>query len=100
LVNGVPIADNWADLTDGNIADRLKRNENGQAIAGTNVWTATRANGTADGGSIDETCTNWTGTDRTGATGWSDSLDANWTDASGGVTNCTFSFPLYCFQQP
>jgi hypothetical protein len=100
LVGSSNIAENWDDLTNGSIATPLKRTETGQAIHSTNVWTSTLANGNSEGAGSEFTCGNWTNAAATAGTGWSDSVDAAWTDIGGGVTNCTFSFPFYCFQQP
>lgn len=95
LVNGVRVANNWADLTDGNLMARINITESGATVAGS-VWTNTTRTG-----AINNTrhCTNWTvGTSaQPGSEGTTGNADYSWTDET--YNNCNFSRRLYCFEQ-
>jgi hypothetical protein len=92
--DGVKIADDLTDLTNGNIDAALNRNEFGTTVApGTAVWTGvTSANGIAA-----ERCTNWSTTAGTGRRGSVTRYNGQWTDA--GTSSCNTTRPLYCFEQ-
>ncbi|MET0341542.1 MAG: hypothetical protein ABW252_11125 [Polyangiales bacterium] len=106
-VDGVVVADNWADLTDGSLDNAIDKNESGGAapagsvtcsFSGTaNVWT-----GSYDSGSIFgvRTCTNWTSTAGAplyGMAGSTAATDTNWGFACNAF--CNGSGALYCLQQ-
>jgi hypothetical protein len=100
LLNGVTIANSWADLTDGTLAAPITLAENGLSFndAGLRAWTNTLANGTR-GGTLNENCAGWT-TNANGADGDEGQVTAasdNWTDFAAGT--CNNQFHLYCFQQ-
>jgi cysteine-rich repeat protein len=105
-VNGVKVADNWADLIDGTLDSPIDVTETGGATPiGTftcqakSVWTGTNANGTLYNNGLNS-CTNWTSTvSNTGALwGYPDSAAGTWTIACSGGS-CGWQEPIYCFQQ-
>jgi hypothetical protein len=97
LVNGTPIAANWATLIDGGIDNPINLTESGGAPPVNLVWTKTLANGTFD--PDDTTCTEWSVADSNASAGGDTTRsDLGWTDSFGGLL-CTQSIPLYCFEQ-
>jgi cysteine-rich repeat protein len=104
-VDGVLVANNWADLIDGTIASPIDKTElNGAppvgntscAVGAVTVWSATTISGTLS--DPIRTCTNWTST--SGGSNWGRAIasDSTWTNwCSGGI--CSWSSPIYCFQQ-
>ncbi len=96
LVNGVTIAANWADLTDGALAAPIDLTEAGGAPAG-GVWTNTDANGQESLGG--HSCMNWISSSMasTGFIGTATLATEGWT--AGPVATCSFTHHLYCFQQ-
>ncbi len=109
LTDGTLIANSWADLTDGTLANAINIMETGVAIPGgttTYVWTATNADGTFHPRPTDPNgydCEDWTsvvvsaGADM-GYMGSASSATSTWTDWTS--LNCGNPFSrLYCFQQ-
>ncbi len=99
MVNGDVVADNWADLTDGNLDQRISRDQHGniRGDAGncySRVWTGTNTDGTATGNN----CNDWTSPIGGGTAGESDSAFAAWTNDVSGQ-GCGLRCPLYCFEQ-
>jgi LruC domain-containing protein len=111
--DGVRIADNWADLTDGAIQNPINVTETGDApMGGGNfIWSFTRTNGTPglfNNGSFacygtNCHCFNWTSTQTNNPTigsavgRWA-FMDDDWTDYSYG-NFCSSRYRLYCFEQ-
>jgi hypothetical protein len=106
-VDGVSVADSYADLIDGSINHAIYAMEDGSALplggGNAQIWTNTTISGTEESPGAD--CDNWTKADPdttlTGNIGISeeDRIDASWTD-QGSVQFCDFEFTrLYCFQQ-
>ncbi len=110
-VDGVKVAANWADLTDGTILHPIEADEQGgrprsaglEAIV--EVWTSTEGDGTL---SNNLTCNNWTSALDVlkGVSGNSTSSseagpgDAPWTSINkGNGKNCNLPLRLYCFEQ-
>ncbi len=112
LLNGTRIANNWTDLTDGNLQAPINVDETGtlrnQDWA---VWSATAYNGTRQSGSH---CGNWTITAQPnpnpnnywhyGGVGSNRSSSYSWTARSdGGIGDhdreCNTQQHLYCFEQ-
>jgi hypothetical protein len=99
LVDDTQVADNWDDLTDGDLDAAIDLDENGTFVSSyTYVWTGTDDDGTPI--SID--CNGWTVTGQNDA-GWIGHVifsDYRWTDggAPAGVV-CQALARLYCFQQ-
>lgn len=99
LVNGTPIAADWADLTDGALAAPINVTEFGVGAADTYVWTNTLPNGTAGGPLDGKDCGGWMGTPSGGGyIGRTFATNTQWT--SLGLLSCqTPPARLYCFQQ-
>jgi hypothetical protein len=99
-VDGVTVADNWADLTDGTLDAPITVTETGAVFddLGLRSWTHTLANGTA-GGVLNQNCLDWTSNDngQNGDEGQVAATSDNWTDFASGT--CNNDFHLYCFQQ-
>jgi hypothetical protein len=105
LVDGTVIANNWADLIDGNLVAKISKTELGGAVPVGNtvcggfptVWSNTTASGAlrSAGGS----CANWTSLGAQGAAWGNAGLSTSgWSDwCSGG--ECSSKSPIYCFQQ-
>lgn len=97
LVNGVTIANNWADLTDGTLAAPIRITETGTDPAATNTaFTNTNPNGTVY--STVNHCASWTvNTGDPVKNGDRRQTDATW---SLGVDSfCSNAVRFYCFQQ-
>jgi hypothetical protein len=100
LVDGTTIANNWADLTDGNLAAQISTSETG-VVESSAVWTHTLPNGTAGGSGLNVHCDNWlsTAVDARGDVGTSGSTASFWTDVISSGLCASFTLKLYCFQQ-
>jgi cysteine-rich repeat protein len=106
-VDGVVVADGWADLTDGTLDAPIDRTESGTALAAdpascvamefvdVRVWTGLASNGAHVGN-----CQNWT----TGAAfdkaqiGLANHADDLWTAAC--TSSCDQMLRIYCIEQP
>lgn len=109
LPDGSIVANDWADLTDGEIQRNIDRTEfNGAAPIGNTAcagggemhrtaWSATSASGTSQCGGSN--CSDWTSTSGSACWGWVNNTNnqawSSW--CSGG--SCGWLSPLYCFQQ-
>jgi len=95
LVDGSVIADDWDDLTDGQLSHAIDRDAIGELV-NNSVWTATMVSGEAvDGG---EFCSDWlVDDDSVGRVGSSSEVDFWWTNAPQPAF-CLSARPLYCFQ--
>jgi len=95
LVDGTKIADDWADLTDGDLAHAINRDESGALVSGSDVWTGTTSAGTGTssrcGGSFEQA---------TGAVDGTVGSTANkgleWTARAS--QSCNTSSRIYCFK--
>ena len=101
LPNDVQVADNWADLTScsGSCLDHaIDRDEFGNPVDGTKVWTATTSSGSWVGSGTPGDCASWTDEDEfeAGWTGLTNQTDNDWTD--WGNQSCATPGRLYCFQ--
>lgn len=96
LVTGTRIANNWEDLTDGSIQNRINRKASGGLPGPSDVtaWTGTDIDGTALGAN----CSNWTSDTGNGRAGSLLDKDASWTK-NPFANNCGQPWHLYCFQQ-
>lgn len=98
-VDGVRIADNWDDLTDGALQNPIEITENGETpLLYFIVWTNTKIDGTVFS-SLDH-CSDWTTSSDSywAAYGYFLETDSAWTTfASGGA--CSWVMRLYCFEQ-
>ena len=99
LTDGTVIAEDWANLTDGNLDSPININEFGVG-AGTpyRVWTNTNADGSANRSSSFQLCGNWTSNSSgfafVGRLDWATSW---WTFES--ASGCGIERHLYCFEQ-
>jgi len=95
LLDGTVLANNKANLTDGDIDAPINLNENLVTEPGGNVWTATGVDGTNPG--VGD-CQDWLTDDpgQSGRPGRLSEVDARWTDIGGGNT-CDKNLHLYCF---
>ncbi len=96
LVDNTVIANNWTDLTDGDIDSAINVTETGASL-NNSVWTATSTDGTLEHPSFH--CSNWT--NNTGSTrammGIGSASSASWTNDSR--ERCFELASLYCFEQ-
>lgn len=103
LVTGTVIANNWNDLVDGSIAAPINVDENGNAVAGSDVWTGTLSDGgVRDAGadcSSNVAGSSWEDETQFNAGGYgrTDQTDGRWTNTS--QKQCLNTARLYCFQQ-
>lgn len=101
LRNGTKIADDFYDLTSGNLIYAINMDQNGSAVSG-NVWTGTRWSGFSSGNQSDQyvNCNGWsTNSDNVkGYYGVSTSNSSTWSEY-GGYVLCSQQLSLYCFQQ-
>lgn len=95
MLSGARIANNWADLTDGTIANRITITETGATSSGA-VWTNTSTSGGITG---TRHCSNWAiGTSaQSGFEGTTNYADYGWT--ADNYNNCNQIKRLYCFEQ-
>jgi hypothetical protein len=91
--DGVQVADDWDDLTDGSLDAAINRDEDGGSVAD-DVWT-----GTTSSGSADTRCDDFgDGTlGASGVCGSSTATGGGWTDNL--VPTCNTALRLYCVQQ-
>ncbi len=94
-LDGVTIANDWADLTDGTLAAPISVDQNGVGGYAVGVWTSVTPAG-AFSGSV--TCGGWNSFVATGLNGASSSTTGTWTQA-GGTTCANPGLALYCFEQ-
>ncbi len=98
-LDGVVVANNWTDLTDGTLQNPIRINENGadQYNRINAAWTST---GT-DGSIITPTCSNWTdGSYRTqGILGGMSAMNTYWTEGASATSVCSNRISLYCIGQ-
>jgi hypothetical protein len=104
MPNGVTVAEDWADLTDGSLAAAILITEYGEiGFTPDLVWTNTLADGTAGGEVPGDDCQGWTSFSGGGNGGFPGYTDAGWTDLTGkgrGPQSCgAIARVLYCFQQ-
>jgi hypothetical protein len=102
LPGGQKVADNWADLTDGDLDGFINQNAD-ETVIGTpqKVWTNTNEDGTAANNLSDPTkdsCDDWTlgFADLSGLFGFAGGV--LWSN-SHEVEPCNTALSLYCFQQ-
>jgi len=95
LVDGSVIADDWDDLTDGQLSHPISLFADGES-ANTPVWTSTLATGEAT--DTGEFCGDWSMNDETFARiGATQATDFNWTNRPN-PTFCFSTACVYCFQ--
>jgi hypothetical protein len=94
-IDGVVIANNWADLLDSSLFAPISITEYGAAVVGTGVWTNTKGDGSI--ASTTNTCTDWSSSSGQGFRGNNSSTGRIWTN--NGLMACSNDFHLYCVQQ-
>ena len=96
-VDGVTVADNWADLTDGTLDANLNIMADGlPTTVGNSVWSNVQTDGTQIG--TTNTCVDWTTTvSGNGAFGLKAAVNSTWTNSS--TISCGASSRVYCFEQ-
>lgn len=103
LVNGTIIANDWNDLTDGNLTNGIILDEAGVDHNGDgHPWTNVEEDGTSTG--TTNNCNNWTvdGNGTNGINGWYVGADNEWSHTTyynTGLACDSYWFRLYCFQQ-
>jgi len=102
-VDGIVVANNFADLTDGSLLAPITITQNGSVVStGPSVfaWTGTTADGSTIAG---HTCNNWTVANLSfnAASGQPGSTSGSWTDTAALLACGIFgaSVHMYCFQQ-
>lgn len=90
-IDGVRVADDLADLIDGNLFSSINVDENGN-YTNRVVWTGTSPAGLK----APDTCGNWLNSSANGEYGSNINADSEWTESS--QLNCTSSLKLYCFE--
>lgn len=91
LVTGDVVAMTKTALVSGTILHGIDRDENGNLVAASPVWTGTGANGKY----LTNDCDKWT-TGTNGRVGVTNGTDSTWT--SSGVNACNQPRRVYCFQ--
>jgi hypothetical protein len=94
-IDGVTVADNWSDLTDGSLRAPISITESGGFVSGTGVWTNSKPAGMI--ASTTNTCTNWGSVSGKSVRGSDNSTTGSWT--SNGLLGCNYYLHLYCFQE-
>ena len=99
LVNGVTVANNWNDLTDGSLLAPINVNESGAGMVNTSVWTNTNYNGEIYSNNAISSCDNFRSSSlQTAVVGNSSRADNTWTVSN--IVFCNTLSSLYCFEQP
>ena len=99
LVDGTPVAANWADLVDGTLLNPIDRDEFGDPVLGEpkfdDVWTGTQA----DGHASSHRCNEWKGNDPV-LKGHTMSTDEGWSQLVTRL-NCFVGAEarFFCFEQ-
>jgi len=95
LSTGQVVAENWDDLTDGQLAHPIDRSADGTLVEGP-VWTATAPDGSPY---PDGNCGDWkVGGDDLAIYGYSDVSDEGWTHYVEGTGTCDDVAHLYCIE--
>ena len=99
LLNGVLIADNWVDLTDGTIMSPININETGGEVS----YVSGVITGTNESGGFKwDDCSGWTSAFGTIGFTWgtTGANDTTWTDMDSLLPTCNIGpTRLYCFEQ-
>jgi hypothetical protein len=101
-LDGVKVADDWNDLTDGSLYAPILVDEYGLSRPDgddASVWTGTQSSGAGDTGS--RNCGDWLSSSGTGSFGSMRATEyGGWTDLNMAVTcNDQTILRLYCFEQ-
>jgi len=104
LTNGVRVADNWNDLTDGTIqhainVDAAKNTIDTTFLNGNLVWTNTTSSGALSTQGGDGSCAHWSGASSYGRVASAGGVDQAWTGYWQWSNFCNVPNRLYCVQQ-
>ncbi len=96
LVDGTVVANGWTDLTDGTLDAAINKDELGNTVASSAVWTNCTTAGNIDAAE----CLQWTSVTpgHKGQTGLSSATNAAWTD-NIAFEDCALLRRLYCLEQ-
>jgi hypothetical protein len=94
-IDGVIVANDWGDLTDGSLLAPISITESGAAVSGTGVWTNTKIGGLT--ASTTNTCADWGSTSGQSIKGYAGSTTGSWTISA--LLGCSYYLHLYCFQE-
>jgi hypothetical protein len=101
-IDGVKVADDWDDLTDGSLDATISVTETGAAVGISRAWTGCLADGSQPATGAND-CLNWTdGSSSTfGHNGLTSRADSywSWDDGIAGIANCRNRYRLYCIEQ-
>ncbi|GEM_PF-2127267 len=98
LLSGTTVADNWADLTDGNrLISGINIDESGKKGGGSNIWTGTTLDGLYTGSSCNDWATPGVSIQGTVGNLGADSDGGGWTAFTR--SSCNNASKLYCFEQ-
>lgn len=92
-LDGVPVATDLADLTDGYIFTSISMTEKGDSVIG-RAWTGTLSDGRAA-----TTCDDWSNESSEGLYGLVNESGGPWTSYGSGSNNCSDASRIYCFSQ-
>lgn len=99
LVDNTLVANNWAGLLSGSLNNQINKDQNGNTITNSGVWTNTTSSGGITSTDTGYSCSNWTSALDTlrGGYGSTGQIAGSWTQA--GSASCSTSvFRLYCFE--
>lgn len=97
-IDGIQIADDWADLTDGSL-DAAIITETGNIPSSVNgVWTNVATDGTRASADPADHCQDWSVGTGTGSIGSRSGTSSSWTAWHSGMS-CQTSERLFCFEQ-
>ncbi len=98
LVDNTVVADSWSDLTDGTLINFINKDQNGNTIPNSGVWTNT----TPAGGIVSATtsCSDWTSASAAvrGGYGNNSYKNAYWTQTLSSLECSINVFRLYCLE--
>jgi hypothetical protein len=92
MPSGTIVANDWTDLTDGNLQEGIDEDENGAAADG-QAWTGTNADGTNG----PNECDAWGPSGGVGRVGNVGGRQNGWTDSAS--VGCGQSHRIYCFEE-
>lgn len=102
-VDGITVANNWDDLTDGSLQDKINITELNKPSSWNLVWTNTKIDGSIFSTNFNQTCNNFTSLNyynKAAGTGFAGVTDNRWTNnANNPPYGCDAPGSLYCFEQ-
>lgn len=91
------VADNWTDLTNGNLDTGIVYNESGAFVNNAAIWTNVQSNGTQHSSTAH--CSNWSANTSVPTIGYTGNISEGWTNSGAGVNCSTNNNRLLCFEQ-